>query len=198
MTTRSNSAAAVVPANAAFLKPSVKRINNGSTCIILGITNGSIKCAGCTNVEQKCLISRKMKTATIHSRLYKCGQPWVLKGKTDQLVQIYENTWRELVDVLGYPSRKLPDSSNRSKIRKVPPSFEVSKGKKQKVMPPVSDVNMEASNLSCSTPKFLGSSFEAPSSSPFPPIEQITTACEGDTTCTTPSTLSPLSDLTPS
>jgi hypothetical protein len=117
MPTRSKSASAVAAANAAFLKPSVKRINKGSTCTILGITNGSIRCAGCTNAEEHCLSSR-VKSASIDSRWYKCGKPWILKGKTDHLVQIDENTWKELVDVLGYPSRRLllPDSSNSSKI----------------------------------------------------------------------------------
>ena len=148
MATRSKSAAAVA---AAFLKPSVKRIKKGSTCTILGITNESIRCAGCTNAEEKCLLSR-VKSASIDSRWYKCGKPWVLKGKTDHFVRIYENTWKELVDVLGYPpSCRLPDSSNSSKIRKgPPPSFEVSKRKKQKAMTPASDLDVGASNQSCS------------------------------------------------
>jgi hypothetical protein len=65
-------------------------------------------------------------------------------------------------------------------------------------MMPASDLDVEASNRSCSTPTFLWSSLEASSSSRPPPIELITTTCEGDTTYKTLSTLSPLSDLTPS
>jgi hypothetical protein len=100
------------------------------------------------------------------------------------------------VDELGYPSRKLHNTS--SKIRKVPPSFEVSKRKKQKLTPP-SDQDVEASNLSRSTPTFLGSSSEASSSYWSPSIELITTTCEG-TVYTTPSMLSDLtqSEGTPS
>ncbi len=198
MTRSSSAAAAVAATNAAFLKPSVKRITQGSTCIILGITKESIKCAGCTNVEEKSLKSR-VKSASIDSRYYKCRQPWVLKGKTDQFIQIYENTWKELVDELGYPSRKLHDTS--SKIRKVPSSFEVSERKKHKLITPPSDQDVEACNLSRSTPTFLGSSsLEASSSPRSPSIEVITTTyCEG-ASYTTPSTLSDLtqSEGTPS
>jgi hypothetical protein len=106
MTRSSSAASAVAAMDAAFLKPNLKRITKGSTCIILGITKESFKCAGCTNVEEKRLKSRA-RSASIDSRLYKCGQPWVLKGKSDQNIGIYENTWKELVDELGYPSRKL-------------------------------------------------------------------------------------------
>jgi hypothetical protein len=53
MTESSYAAATVAATGAAFLKPSVKRIIKGSTCIILGITKEFIKCAGCTNVEEK-------------------------------------------------------------------------------------------------------------------------------------------------
>jgi hypothetical protein len=198
MTRSSSAAAAVAATNAAFLKPSVKRITQGSTCIILGITKESIKCAGCTNVEEKSLKSR-VKSASIDSRYYKCRQPWVLKGKTDQFIQIYENTWKELVNELGYPSRRLHDTS--SKIRKVPSSFEVSERKKHKVITPPSDQDVETCNLSRSTPTFLGSSsLEASSSPRSPSIEVITTTyCEG-ASYTTPSTLSDLtqSEGTPS
>jgi hypothetical protein len=135
--TRSSSAAITVAAtNAIFLKPSVKRIMKGSICIILGITKESIKCAGCTNVEEKSLKSR-VKSALIDLRYCKCGQPWVLKGKADHFIQIYENRWKELVDELGHPSRKLHNIS--SKIRKGPPRFEVSERKKQKLITPPSD-----------------------------------------------------------
>jgi hypothetical protein len=126
MTRSSSAAAAVAARNSVFLNPSVKRITKGSTCIILCITKESIKCAGCTNVEEKSLKSR-VKSASIDSRYYKCRQPWVLRGKTDQCIRIYENTWKELVDELGYPSRKLHNTSSKS--RKVPPSFEVSERK---------------------------------------------------------------------
>ena len=198
MTRSSSAAAAVAATNAAFLKPSVKRITQGSTCIILGITKESIKCAGCTNVEEISLKSR-VKSASIDSRYYKCRQPWVLKGKTDQFIQIYENTWKELVNELGYPSRRLHDTS--SKIRKVPSSFEVSERKKHKVITPPSDQDVETCNLSRSTPTFLGSSsLEASSSPRSPSIEVITTTyCEG-ASYTTPSTLSDLtqSEGTPS
>jgi hypothetical protein len=190
MTRSSSAAAAVAATNAAFLKPNLKRITKGSPCTILGITKESIKCTGCTNVEEKRLKSRA-RSASINSRLYKCQQPWVLKGKSDQNIRIYENTWKELVDELGYPSRKL-HSNTSSKIRKVPPSFEVSERKKQKLISPPSDQGVEASNLSRSTPRFLGSSSLAASSpSRSPSIEVITTTCEG-TAYTTPSTLSDL------
>jgi hypothetical protein len=189
MTWSSSAAAAAAATNAAFPKPSLKRITKGSTCIILGITKESIKCAGCTDVEEKRIKSR-VKSASNGSRLYKCRQPWVLKGKTDQFIRIYKNTWKELVDELGYPSRKLHNTSSR--IRKVPPSFEVSERKKQKQRTPPSDQDVEASNLSCSTPTFLGSSSsEALPSSRSPSIEVITTTCEG-TAYNTPSTLSDL------
>jgi hypothetical protein len=115
------------------------------------------------------------------------------KRKTDRVIRIYENTWKELVDELGYPSRKLHTNTS-SKIRKVPPpSFEVSERKKQKLITPPSDQDVEASNLSRSTPTFLGSSSsEASSPSRSPSIEVITTTtCEG-TAYTTPSTLSDL------
>ena len=197
MTRSSSAAAAVAARNSVFLNPSVKRITKGSTCIILCITKESIKCAGCTNVEEKSLKSR-VKSASIDSRYYKCQQPWVLRGKTDQCIRIYENTWKELVDELGYPSRKLHNTS--SKIRKVPSSFEVSERKKQKLIRPPSDQDVEACNLSRSTPTFLGSSsLEASSSPRSPSIEVITTTCEG-TAYTTPSTLSDLtqSEGTPS
>jgi hypothetical protein len=95
------------------------------------------------------------------------------------------------VDELGYPSCKLHNNTS-SKIQKVPPSFEVSKRKKQKVITPPSDQGMEVSNLSRSTPTFLGSSSsEASSPSQSPSIEVITTTCEG-TSYTTPSILSDL------
>ncbi len=197
MTRSSSAAAAVAARNAAFLNPSVKRITKGSTCIILCITKESIKCAGCTNVEEKSLKSR-VKSASIDSRYYKCRQPWVLRGKTDQCIRIYENTWKELVDELGYPSRKLHNTSSKS--RKVPPSFEVSERKKQKLITPPSDQDVEASNLSRSSPTFFGSSSSEALSSPrSPSIEVITTTCEG-TAYTTPSTLSDLtqSEGTPS
>jgi hypothetical protein len=186
MTRSSSAAAAAAATNAAFLKPSLKRITKGSTCIILGITKESIKCAaGCTNVEEKRLKSR-VKSAWNDLRYYKCRQPWVLKGKTDQFIRIYKNTWKELVDELGYPSPKFHNTSSR--IRKVPPSFEVSERKKQKLRTLPSDQDVEASNLSRSTPTFLGSSSsEASSSSWSPSIEVITTTCEG-TAYTTPST----------
>jgi hypothetical protein len=172
MTPSSSAAAAAAATNAAFLKPSLKRITKGSTCIILGITKESIKCAGCTNVEEKRLKSR-VKSASNDSRLYKCRQPWVLKGKTDQFIRIYKNTWKELVAELGYPSPKLHNTSSR--IRKVLPSFEVSERKKQKLRTPPLDQDVEASNLSRSTPTFLGSSSsEASSSSRSPSIEVIT------------------------
>jgi predicted ATP-grasp superfamily ATP-dependent carboligase len=67
----SSAAAAVAATNAAFLKPNLKRITKGSTCILLGITKESIKCAGCTNVEEKRLKSRA-RSASIDSSLYKC------------------------------------------------------------------------------------------------------------------------------
>jgi hypothetical protein len=72
--------------------------------------------------------------------------------------------------------------------------------KKQKLRTPPSDQDVEASNLSRSTPTFLGSSsLEASSSSRPPSIEVITTTCEG-TAYTTPSTSSDLtqSEGTPS
>jgi hypothetical protein len=142
-------------------------------------------------LKKKRLKSRA-RSASIDSRLYKCRQPWVLKGKSDQNIQIYENTWKELVDELGYPSRKLHNYT-RSKIRRVPPSFEVSERKKQKLITPPSNQGVKASNLSCSTPMlFLGSSsWEASSPSRSPSIEVITTTCEG-TAYSTPSTLSDL------
>ena len=107
--TRSSAAAA-----AALLKrSSVKRITKGSTCITLGITKESIKCTGCKNVEQKYLKSR-LKSASINSREYKCTQPWVQIGKTDQLIQVYKNTWKELVvDQLGYLILNLNSMMNR-------------------------------------------------------------------------------------
>jgi hypothetical protein len=114
MTQSSSAAAAVAATGAAFLKPSVKRIIKGSTCIILGITKEStIKCAGGTNVEERSLKSR-VKSASIDLRYYKCGQPWVLEHKTNQCIEIYENRWKdELVDELGYPSRKLHNTSTK-------------------------------------------------------------------------------------
>jgi hypothetical protein len=88
--TRSSAAAA-----AALLKCSrFKRITKGSTCITLGITKVSIKCTGCKNVKQKYLKSR-LKCASINSGEYKCTQPWVLIGKTDQLMQVYEQEHME-------------------------------------------------------------------------------------------------------
>ncbi len=136
MTRSSSAAAAAAAADAAFLQPRIKRITKESTSLILGITKDSIKCRGCTNVEEKSLKSR-VKSASIDSRYYKCQQPWVLRGKTDQCIRIYENTWKELVDELVYPSRKLHNTS--SKIRKVPSSFEDSERKKQKLITPPSD-----------------------------------------------------------
>ncbi len=121
--TRSSAAAA-----AALLKPSVKRIVKGSTCTTLGITKESIKCTGCKNVAQKCLQAR-VRSASIDSREYKCRQPWVLKRKTDHSIQIYENTWNELVDELGYPKSKLHDESETS--RKMPPSSDITRCKKR-------------------------------------------------------------------
>ena len=170
MATRSKSAvAAAAAANAPFLTPSVKRIMKESTCIILGITKESIRCTGCKNRYEKNLKSR-VKSASIDSRHYKCDKPWVLKGKrTDKSIQIYNNTWKELVDELGYPNPKLHhDSSNIQKrkadhpkktsvaSRKMPPNSEVSKRKKQKLTTPPSDQDVEAYNFSCTTPMFLG------------------------------------------
>jgi hypothetical protein len=64
--------------------------------------------------------------------------------------------------------------------------------KKEKLRTPPLDQDMEASNLSRSTPTFpRSSSSEASSSSRSPSIEVITTTCEG-TAYTAPSTLSDL------
>jgi hypothetical protein len=178
--TRSSAAAA-----AALLKrSSVKTITKGSTCITLGITKESIKCTGCKNVEQKYLKSR-LKCALINSREYKCTQPWVIIGKTDQLMQVYENIWKELVDQLGYPKSKLHDESETS--RKMPPSSDVTRCKRrQKLTVLPSDQNVEAYNLSCSSPSFVESSLVAPPLSQQPtPVKEITT--------NTPSALSALS-----
>jgi hypothetical protein len=101
-----SSAAAPAP----LLKPSLKRIIKGGTCITVGITKESIKCNGCLNVAQKGLGAR-VRSASIDLREYKCRQPWVINGKTDHLIQIYENTWKELVDQLGYVKSKLYDQS---------------------------------------------------------------------------------------
>jgi hypothetical protein len=147
--TRSSAVAA-----AALLKRSnVKRITKGSTCITLGITKESIKCTGCKSVEQKYLKSR-LKSALIDSREYKCTQPWVLIGKTDQLIQVYESTLKELVDQLGYPKSKLHDESETS--RKMPPSSDVTRCKKRQnltVLP--SDQDVKSYNLSYSSPSFV-------------------------------------------
>jgi hypothetical protein len=63
MTRSSSAAAAVAATNAAFLKTSVKR----STFIILGITKESIKCAGCTNAEEKSLKSAQYLTRFLNN-----------------------------------------------------------------------------------------------------------------------------------
>jgi hypothetical protein len=125
-TTMTRSTAA---ATAALLKASVKRIIKGSTGTTLGITKESIKCTGCKNTAQRCLRARN-RSASIDSREYKCRQPWVIKRKTDHLIQIYENTWKELVDELGYPKSKLHDESETS--RKMPPISNVTKCKKRR------------------------------------------------------------------
>jgi hypothetical protein len=178
--TRSSAAAA-----AALLKPSVKRIIKGSTCATLGIIKESIKCTGCKNATQKCLRAR-VRSASIDSREYKCRQPWVLKRKTDHLIQIYENTWKELVDELGYPKSKLHDESKTS--RQMPPISNVTKCKKwQKLTILPSDQDVEAHNLSCSSPSFVESSLVAPPAlSQPPPVKEISTT-------NTPSALSALS-----
>jgi hypothetical protein len=164
-----------------------------STRISLGITNRSIQCSGCTNVEEKCLNSRA-KSASIDSRSYKCEQPWVAKGKTDRLQRIYVNTWKELVEELGYPEPRLHnDSSN--KIQKG--NFAAHSKKKQKLMMPPSVQDVDAYNLSCSTPTFVRSPLVASFLSDEPhPIKEITTTCVPAGT-DTPSTLSRHSDLSP-
>ena len=164
--TRSSAAAA-----AALLKPSVKRIVKGSTCTTLGITKESIKCTGCKNVAQKCL-QAIVRSASIDSREYKCKQPWVLKRTNNHSIQIYENTWNELVDELGYPKSKLHDESETS--RKMPPR--ISNKKRQKLTMLPSDQDVEAHNLSCSSPSFAESSLVAPPAlSQPPPVEEIST-----------------------
>jgi hypothetical protein len=181
-TTMTRSSAA---ATAALLKASVKRIIKESTCTTLGITKESIKCTGCKNAAQRCLRAR-VRSASIDSREYKCRQPWVLKRKTDHLIQIYENTWKELVDELGYPKCKLHDESETS--RKMPPISNVTKCKKrQKLTMLPSDQDVEAYNLSCSSPSFVESSLAAPPAlSQPPPVKEISTT-------NTPSALSALS-----
>jgi hypothetical protein len=158
---------------AALLKPSVKRIIKGSTYNTLGITKESIKCTGCKNVAHKCLGAR-VESAPIDSREYKCRQPWVLKRKTDHLIHIYENTWKELVDELGYPKSKLHDESETS--RKIPPRSDVTKCKKrQKLTMLPSDQDVEAYNLSYSSPSFVESSLAAPPLSQPLSVKEITT-----------------------
>jgi hypothetical protein len=120
-------------------------------------------------------------------REYKYTQLWVLIGKTDQLMQVYENTWKELVDQLGYPKSKLHDESETSK--KMPPSSDVTRCKKrQKLMVLPSDQDVKAYNPSCSSPSLVESSLVTPprclSNSPHP-VKEITT--------NTPSALSALS-----
>jgi hypothetical protein len=180
MTSRSSAAA-----TAALLKASVKRIIKESTCTTLGITKESIKCTGCKNAAQRCLRAR-VRSASIDSREYRCRQPWVLKRKTDHLIQIYENTWKELVDELGYPKSKLHDESETS--RKMPPISNITKCKKrQKLTMLPSDQDVEAYNLSCSSPSFVESSLAAPPAlSQPPPVKEISTT-------NTPSALSALS-----
>jgi hypothetical protein len=182
MTRSSSRAAARAAADTPFPKPSARRIGKESTCIMLGITKASIKCTGCTNVEEKLLVT-KVKSSSIVSRLNKCRQPWVLKRRTGQSIQVYENTWKELVEELGYPKPRLHDHSG---------NFAAHPKKKQKLtMPPAHDV--DAYNLSCSPPTCAGSPTVASSLSRPPPMKEITTTCALGTD--TPSTLSPLSDL---
>jgi hypothetical protein len=177
--TRSSAAAA-----AALRKPSVKRIAKGSTCTTLGITKESIKCTGCKNVAQKYLRAR-VRSASIDSREYKCRQPWVLKRKSDHSIQLYETTWKELVDELGYPESKLHHDESETS-RKMPPR--ISKKKRQKLTMLPSGQGVEAHNLSCSSPSFAKSSSVAPPAlSQPPPVQEISTT-------NTPSALSALSD----
>jgi hypothetical protein len=91
------------------------------------------------------------------------------------LIQIYENTWKELVDELGYPKSKLHDESETS--RKMPPISNVTKCKKrQKLTMLPSDQDVEAYNLSCSSPSFVESSLAAPPAlSQPPPVKEIST-----------------------
>ncbi len=85
MTRSSSRAAARAAADTPFPKPSARRIGKESTCIMLGITKDSIKCRGCTNVEERCLSSKGISPPSIDSRHSICRQPWVAKGNTGQL-----------------------------------------------------------------------------------------------------------------
>jgi hypothetical protein len=114
MTRSSSAAAAAAAADAAFLQPRVQRITKESTCLLLGITKDSIKCRGCTNVEERCLSSKGISPPSIDSRHYKCRQPWVAKGKTGQLKHVYANTWKDLVEELDYPDHRLHDHSSNT------------------------------------------------------------------------------------
>jgi hypothetical protein len=103
------------------------------------------------------------------------------------LIQIYENTWKELVDELCYPKSKLHDESET--YRKIPPILNVTKCKKrQKLTMLPSDQDVEACNLRWSSPSFVESSLFAPARALAqpPPVKEISTT-------NTPSALSALS-----
>jgi hypothetical protein len=53
---------------------SVKRITTSSSCNSLGITNRSIKCSGCTELDENKLNCR-VKTASNESVYYTCKKP---------------------------------------------------------------------------------------------------------------------------
>jgi hypothetical protein len=91
------------------------------------------------------------------------------------LIQIYENTWKELLDELGYPKSILHDESEIS--AKMPQISNVTKCKKrQKLTMLPSDQDVEAYNLSCSSPSFVESSLAAPPAlSQPPPVKEIST-----------------------
>jgi hypothetical protein len=108
----------------------IRRLKATSTCLGLSLES-PFKCRGCINSTDELLDCRK-KSSSIHSRTYKCEQPWhIAKGEAASLrtIKRYDLVWAHLIengypaDAMGAPASLLNESTQKAKAKDLPPDI---------------------------------------------------------------------------